>query len=273
MRFLLFLATAGVLSAQYWTSMFPPVRGTREMVGAANNQEVEAGYRILTQGGNAVDAGVAAVLAAGVTEQSRFGLGGEMPLILKMAGKPPVVISGVGTAPAKATVEFYRTRKPQPWEEPGRMPPIPSEGLLAAVVPGVIDGLLLALKEHGTMSFAQVAAPAIENAEGFPIQEEFAGMLGSYRKIFQFWPVSEKFFYPSGAAPRRGDIVKMPDLAQTLKAMVQAEKKARGNRVKKLEAVRDYFYRGPVAKRIGEFSQANGGLLAYEDMAGFRAEP
>ena len=64
-------------------TMFPPVRGTHEMVAAANNQEVEAGYRIVTSGGNAVDAGVASVLAAAVTEQSRFGLGGEMPLLIK----------------------------------------------------------------------------------------------------------------------------------------------------------------------------------------------
>src|SRR5579859_7052863 len=80
-------------------TMFPPVRGTREMVGAANNFEVEAGYRILTQGGNAVDAGVATILAAAVTEQDHFGLGGEIPILIKLAGKPVVAISGVGVAP------------------------------------------------------------------------------------------------------------------------------------------------------------------------------
>src|SRR2546429_7774996 len=96
-------ALAATLAAQSRTTMFPPVRGLHEMVGAANNFEVEAGYRILTQGGNAVDAGVASVLAASVTELSRFGLGGEMPLLVKMAGKPVVAISGVGVAPAKAT--------------------------------------------------------------------------------------------------------------------------------------------------------------------------
>src|SRR5437763_2199049 len=100
------------------TTMFPPVRGTREMVGAANNFEVEAGYRILTEGGNAVDAGVASILAASVTEQSRFGIGGEIPMLVKMNGKPVIAVSGVGVAPAKATVEFYRNRKPEPWEEP-----------------------------------------------------------------------------------------------------------------------------------------------------------
>src|ERR1700732_1913265 len=88
-------------------TMVPPVRGTHEMVGAANNLEVEAGYRLLTQGGNAVDAGGRRGLAAAVPELSRFGLGGEMPLLVKMAGKPVMAISGVGVAPRKATVEYY----------------------------------------------------------------------------------------------------------------------------------------------------------------------
>src|SRR5262249_9170334 len=88
-RLLLFIALP--LLAQ--RTMFPPVRGTHEMVAAANNLEVEAGYRILEKGGNAVDAGVASALTAAVTEQSRFGLGGEMPLLVKMAGKPVIAIS------------------------------------------------------------------------------------------------------------------------------------------------------------------------------------
>src|SRR5579862_9393610 len=96
-------------------TMFPAVRGTRQMVGAANNLEVEAGFRILEQGGNAVDAGVASVLAAAVTEQDHFGLGGEMPLLVKMTGKPVAVISGVGVAPRKATVEYYQNRPVELW--------------------------------------------------------------------------------------------------------------------------------------------------------------
>src|ERR1700746_408122 len=103
-RLFVLAAISTALSAQMRTTMFPPVRGTREMVGAANNFEVEAGYRMLTAGGNAVDAGVASVLAASVTEQGRFGIGGEMPLLVKMNGKPVIAVSGVGVAPAKATV-------------------------------------------------------------------------------------------------------------------------------------------------------------------------
>src|SRR5271166_6156376 len=110
-RGLLWALIFPVLPAVAQHTIFPPVLGTRQMVAAANNLEVEAGFRMLERGGNAVDAGVAATLTAAVTEQSRFGLGGEMPLLVKMSGKPVVAISGVGVAPAKATVEFYAHRQ------------------------------------------------------------------------------------------------------------------------------------------------------------------
>ena len=90
--------------------MFWPVRGTREMVGAANNMEVEAGFRILMQGGNAVDAGVAATLGAAITEQARFGRGGEMPLLVKMAGKAPEVVTVVGIRARKGDPGLSRPR-------------------------------------------------------------------------------------------------------------------------------------------------------------------
>ncbi len=210
-------------------TMFPPVRGTREMVAAANNQEVEAGYRMLTAGGNAVDAGVAAVLAAAVTEQSRFGLGGEMPVLIKMKGSPVIAISGIGTAPKLATAEYYRQRQPEPWEPPERYAPIPSQGIRSAIVPGAFDGLILALTRYGTMSFAQVAAPAIGYAEGFPIGNEFAGMLEGYRSIIELWPDSFRLFYPNGEPPHAGDLVEMPALAKTLRGLAAVEKKDRGH--------------------------------------------
>ncbi len=242
------------------------------MIAAANNFEVEAGYRLLTQGGNAVDAGVAAVLAASVTEQARFGLGGEMPLLLKMQGKPPIAISGIGTAPALATVQAYKTRTAEAWEKPDRMPPIPAQGIKAAILPGALSGLLLALEQHGTKSFGEVAAPAIEYADGFPLGEEFAVFIRNGQRVLELWPASRQFFMPSGAPPSRGEMFREPTLAKTLREMVTVEKKARGNRVKKLRAVHDYFYKGDVAKRISAFSEANGGFIRYNDMQAFRAE-
>lgn len=242
------------------------------MVGAANNFEVEAGYRILTEGGNAVDAGVAAVLAASVTEQARFGIGGEMPLLVKMSGKPVVAVSGVGVAPQKATVEFYRRRKAESWEEPDRIPPIPTQGILAATIPGVFDGLILALDQFGTMSFQQVVTPAIEYAGGFPIGEEFAAFIRNTQKILELWPMSKAFFLPGGSPPMRGEIFREPALAQTFRDLAGAEKKARGKRSTKLKAVRDLFYRGSLARRMARFSESNGGLISYEDLKNFHAE-
>ncbi|MBI1790940.1 MAG: gamma-glutamyltransferase, partial [Acidobacteria bacterium] len=271
-RVILLPVMAAALCAQVRPTMFPPVRGTREMVGAANNFEVEAGFRILTQGGNAVDAGVATVLAAAVTEQARFGIGGEMPLLIKMAGKPVVAVSGVGVAPGKATVDFYRNRKPETWEDPRRMTPIPSQGILAATVPGVFDGLILALDQFGTLSFAQVAAPAIEYAEGFPIGEEFAAFIRNTQPILELWPTSRKFFLPNGRTTQRGEIFREPDLARTLRELAAAEKKARGKRSKKLQAVRDLFYTGSIGQRVAAFSEQNGGLITREDLKNYHAE-
>jgi len=265
-----------LLGAALWSqaryTMFPPVRGTHEMVGAANSMEVEAGFRILTQGGNAVDAGVAAVLAAAVTEQDHFGLGGEIPVLIKMASGPVVAISGVGVAPAKATIEFFRSRAAEPWEEQDRIAPIPSEGIRAATVPGVFDGLILALARFGTMSFAQVASPAIEYADGFPLPEVFANYIENTQKLLNLWPASRDFFIPNGVLPRRGELFREPALAASLRQLAAVEKKTRGKRSAKLEAVRNYFYRGPLARRMASFSEANGGLISYRDLASYHAE-
>jgi gamma-glutamyltranspeptidase/glutathione hydrolase len=266
------LGLAIPLSAQIRHTMFPPVRGTHEMVGAANNLEVEAGFRILTQGGNAIDAGVATVLAAAVTEQSRFGLGGEMPLLVKLSGKPVIAVSGIGTAPAKATVEFYRNRKPEPWEDEAQVPPIPAVGVLAAPLPGVFDGLILALSRYGTMSFAQIVAPAVEYAGGFPIAEEFATFIRGNQRFLELWPASKAFFLPGGVAPERATIFREPTLAKTLRTLVAVERKTPGSRVAKLHAVRDYFYKGTLARQMAAFSEHNGGLITYHDLAGFHAE-
>ena len=262
----LLLIGAVYLQAQPQRLMLWPVRGTREMVGAANNFEVEAGFRMLTNGGNAVDAGVAATLAAAVTEQARFGLGGEMPVLIKMAGKPVVTVNGVGIAPEKATPQYYSTRSPEPWETVGRMPPIPAQGIRAAITPGAFDGLMLALGSYGTLSFETVVTPAIEYAGGFPLGEEFSGFIHGNQKLLELWPASAKFFLPGGAPPKVGEIFRAPTLEKTLRELVQVERKARGSRAKKIRAVRDYFYTGKLAQRIADASQASGGLITLADL-------
>jgi gamma-glutamyltranspeptidase/glutathione hydrolase len=271
--FLALFIVAMAAYAQNPHTMFPAVRGTREMIGAGNSMEVEAGYRILEQGGNAVDAGVAATLAATVTEQDHFGLGGEMPLLVKMNGKPVMVVNGIGIAPELATIEYYKNRPVEPWEQEGlRRPPIPGQGIRAAITPGVVDGLLLALEKFGTKSFAEVAAPAIEDADAFPATEIYSNTVGMFQRILALWPVSAQFYFPGGSLPKAGQLVHMPTLAATLREMAAAEKKAHGNRVAKLHAVHDIFYKGDIAKRIAAFNEANGGLIRLGDMEKTHAE-
>jgi gamma-glutamyltranspeptidase/glutathione hydrolase len=253
-------------------TMFPEVRSMHEMVGGGNNFVVEAGMRILRAGGNAVDAGVAATLAAAVTEEDHFSMGGEMPLLVKLKGQAVEVVSGVGTAPAKATVDFFNHRPMEPWETPDRKPPIPAQGILATTTPGMFDGAMLALEKYGTMSFAQVAAPAIELADGFPTTEILATTLHHDESMLRRWPSSVSFFFTDNKLPVPGQVFHQPDLAKTLRLLVAAEQSAHGNRVTMIEAVRDYFYRGPIAKKMGAYSEANGGLETYEDIASFHAE-
>lgn len=253
-------------------TMFPEVRALHEMVGGGNNFVVEAGMRMLRKGGNAVDAGVAAVLAAAVTEEDHFSMGGEMPALVKMNGQPVQVISGIGTAPAKATIEFFKNRPLEPWERADRKAPIPAQGILATTTPGMFDGVMLALEKFGTMTFAQVAEPAIELADGFPTTEIFADTLHRDDSMLKRWPTSVAVFYPGGKLPDRGEVFHQPDLARTMRELVTAEEKARGDRIKKIDAVREYFYRGPIAKKMGAFSEAHGGVMTYSDIAAFHAE-
>jgi gamma-glutamyltranspeptidase/glutathione hydrolase len=272
MKLALGIVLASACLAQNPATMVPVVRGTHYMVGAGNNLEVAAGTQILEQGGNAVDAGVATALAAAITELDHFGLGGEMPLLIKMKGQPVVVVSGVGTAPALATREFFNSRKPEPWEDKATMPPIPADGILAASVPGVFDGLMMALEKYGTMSFAQVVAPALGYTRGFSTTDILSTYILNTQQYLQLWPVSLKFFEPNGHVPQPGEIFSEPATAHTLEQLVAVEKKAHGKRAAKIEAVRNYFYRGPLARQIDEFSQKNGGLLRYADLAGYHAE-
>jgi gamma-glutamyltranspeptidase/glutathione hydrolase len=255
----------------------PTVRGTRGVVAAGHPLVAEAGLRMLHRGGNAVDAGVAATLAGSVIEFSHFGFGGEVPVIIKLANKPVVTINGQGQAPQLATREFFEKRAPAEGDNAGRgnsaPAPIPSTGPLAAAVPGVLDAMIVALDRFGTMKLADVMQPAIELAEAFPIDELRVNYIRNTRKVFEQWPAARAVFLPNGAEPKVGDIFVQKDLARTLRELVEVEKKnARRGRHAALESVRDYFYRGPLAKRYCDAIEQAGGLMRAGDMAAFRAE-
>ncbi len=238
--------------------------------------------RMYHRGGNAVDAGLATMFAASVTEFSHFGFGGEAPILIRTKDGQVHAIAGVGTMPKMATAEFFRNRRLLPYEifniEPGGLKGgiVPVAGLLPALVPGMPEAGLVALREFGTKSFAEVIAPAIELADAMPLDETRAGSIGRSRKFFEEWPASKAVFLPNGRAPAPGDLFRQPDLARTLRAMADVERKALASgagRAAAIDAVRDFFYRGDIARRIDAFSRANQGLLRYEDMAAFRLSP
>jgi gamma-glutamyltranspeptidase/glutathione hydrolase len=254
------------------------VRGTHGAVAAGSEYATEAGMRTLYAGGNAVDVGVAAMFAASVTELSHFGLGGEAPILIRTKDGKVHAIAGVGTMPKMASAELFRTRRLLPFEilemDPGGLKGIiPVAGLMPALVPGMVDAGLLALREYGTKSFSEIIAPAIDLADGYAIDSMRAQSIAGSRPFFDAWPTSKAHFMPNGHTPNVGEIFHQPDTARTLRAMAEAEKKALAAGAKReaaIDAVRDYFYRGEIARKIDAFSKENKGLLRYEDMAGFK---
>jgi gamma-glutamyltranspeptidase/glutathione hydrolase len=257
-------------------------RGTRGAVAGGSEPAVEAGARLYHQGGNAVDAGLATMLAATVFEFSHLGLGGEAPILVRTKDGKVHCIPGVGAMPRMATAEFFRQRPPVPGEilyppeRGGLKGIIPVAGLMPALVPGMVDAALVTLREYGTKPFGQVIEPAIELADGAPLDETRSSAIERSRRFFQLWPSSRHVFLPDGRVPAPGEIFRQPDLARTLRSMVDTEKRALAagaGRAAAIDAVRDYFYRGEIARLIDAFSRENHGLLRYEDMAAFRAEP
>lgn len=255
-------------------------RGLHGAVATGSEYAASAAMRILYAGGTAVDAGVAATFAASVTEISHFGFGGEAPILVRLKDGRVKAIAGVGTMPKLATADFYRKHALEPGEvgfleENGMTPFVPVYGILSALVPGMVEANLVTLKEFGTMSFEQAITPALENADGFPLDDMRASSLRWSQRYTALWPDSKRVF-DSGRQWRPGEIFRQPDLARTLRSMIDAERKARvagKSRAQAIDAVRDYFYRGDVAHKIDAYSKANGGLLRYEDLAAFHVEP
>ena len=277
---------AAIVSGQQPQRRERPVRltsrGMHGAVAGGTEYATEAGMRMYYHGGNAVDAGVATMLAACVVEFSHFGLGGEAPILVRTKDGKVHAIAGVGTMPKMATAQFFRDHKlteeeiVSPPEANGMKNWVPVAGILPALVPGMVEAALVTLREYGTKSFAEIVQPAIELADGFPIDELRVISITNSVKYLNAWPDSRRTFLPNGRVPQAGDIFRQADLARTLRGMAEAEKRAAAggaNRAKAIDAVHDYFYKGEIARRIDAFSKAHNGLLRYEDMAAFKLEP
>ncbi len=261
------------------TTWYPLVMGREAMVATEHYLSAAAGARIFAKGGNAIDAAVAATLVEGVVNPHMHTIGGEAPMLIYLASARRVVaINGNMTAPARATIDHYRSL--------GREL-IPPEGLLAAGVPAALDALAVALREFGTMALADAVAPAMALCEdGFPMHpglagdgetpQDLSGLIGTAsirfnaEKFRKKWPSSAAVYLRGGELPHTGDVIRNPALANFFRRLADAEASARNRgREAAIDAARDRFYRGAIAREIVAWSDAHGGLLAAGDLAAF----
>ena len=254
----------------------PIIMGRRGVVTAGHYLAASAGLRIMTAGGNAIDAAASMGICLTLLEPQSCGIGGEVPtLIYSARERRTFAISGMGWSPKAFTIDWCRDHG---------IDLIPGDGYLPACVPAVVDTWAVALARFGTMSFAEILQPAIELAEnGFPV---YVGLRNSLRasrgKYLEQYPTTGAIYLPQGNVPRVGAALYNPDFGAMLRIMCRAEAGAKGRgREAGIEAARDAFYRGEIAERIARFigdhpvADASGAehaaLLTYEDLAEWRA--
>jgi gamma-glutamyltranspeptidase/glutathione hydrolase len=246
--------------------MRPVVRGQHFAAASMKAEATRAAERILEKGGNAFDAIVAGQAVLGIVDPAMNGVGSDATLLVYDAKTKHVYsINAEGTSPKLATIEWYKEHNN------GKLPV--NDSLLSATVPGDVDAWYILLDRWGTMSFAQVLAEAIDLAEnGFPIGDSTARALQTAQKLHKY-PTSMKVYLPGGRAPQAGEIFRNPELARTLRRIVEAETlNKRKGRHAALKAARDRFYKGDIAREMAAFSEANGGLFRYEDFATYTAK-
>ncbi|MBL0141119.1 MAG: gamma-glutamyltransferase [Betaproteobacteria bacterium] len=241
----------------------PPLHGQDWMAVTGKPLGAAAGAKVFLKGGNAVDA-ACAMIAATATMWDVLHWGGEtQALVYNPHTKKVIGINALGVAPTGATPEFFRSR--------GLDYP-PAYGPLAAVTPGTPGGILTMLAEYGTLSLAEVLEPAIRLADGYPIEAQTAGYIERERKQLMQWPDSRRVMLPRAGdhAPEAGEIFRQPDLAATLRKLVEAERNALAagkDRKQAIQAAQDRFYRGDIAKELVDSVRAQGGLFTQSDLA------
>ena len=227
-----------------------------------------AGAMIFQKGGNAVDA-ACAMLAATATMWDVLHWGGETQALIYHPGLKKVIgINALGVAPTGATAEYYRSR--------GFTYP-PEYGPLAAITPGTPGGLMVMLAEYGKLTLEEVLAPAIQLADGYPIEAQTANSIHRMRDTIAQWKYSRAVMLPhtnrERAAPEAGEIFVQADLAATLRKLVEAERQARAagkNRKEAILAAYDRFYKGDIAAEIVRGTREEGGLFTMRDLADWR---
>ncbi|MGO9463809.1 MAG: gamma-glutamyltransferase [Isosphaeraceae bacterium] len=227
------------------------VMARQGMAATSQPLATAAAIRVLQQGGNAVDAAIAANAVLGVVEPMSCGLGGDLfAIVWDARTKRLYGLNASGRAPGAATIDLFNAKG---------LAEIPVHGPLSWSVPGCVDGWDQLRKRFGTKSWAELLAPAIAYAElGFPVSEIIAADWQHAEPGLRAVPTSAACFLPGGHAPLKGSIFRNPGLARSLGALARDG--------------RDAFYRGAIADAIVRYSQSVGGLFAHADFAEHKSD-
>src|SRR5215469_3201145 len=248
----------------------PPLYGQHWMAVTGKPIAATAGAKIFAQGGNAVDA-ACAMLAATATAWTTLSWGGEtQALIYNPHTGKVIAINALGVAPTGGPPEYFHKLGM-------RFPP--EYGPLAAVTPGTPGGIMTMLAEYGTRSLAEVLAPAIEMADGFPMDQMLSNTIEHYKDKLKEWPDSRRVMLPhlgsEREGPQPGEMFRQPDLAATLRKLVEAEKdalKSGKDRKAAIYAAYDRFYKGDIAREFARAVREQGGLITAEDLANWKVK-
>lgn len=220
-----------------------------------------AGIDVLNAGGTAADAAVAVAAVLTVIEpyfSSALG-GGTWALYYDAEAQEVTSMDGVGPVGSLATLEDYLERADAP-------------GMHQANVPGAWDGWMLWLDRYGQLDLSYVLGPAIALArDGYPMSAQMESFLQRNAEMIAEFPDTAATYMIDGDLPTNGATIQLPDLATTLQSLSDAYTDTEGDRAAKIQAARDYFYRGPIAEAIVAFSEENGGYYTLEDFANFEA--
>lgn len=236
-------------------NMMRDARGENGVVASAKPEASQVGIEIMKKGGNAIDAAVATAFALSVTEPNASGIGGGGFMLIRFAETgEEIFLDFREMAPASATADMYEL------DEDGEA--VNDEQTLggkAAAIPGEVAGLLMALEKYGSMTRKEVMQPAIDLAEnGFIVTDNFSEIITeNFEKISKF-DGTKKIYLKDGLPFKAGDIIKSPDLADTLRIIAEEGK--------------DAFYKGVIARDIVKASRETGGIFTLEDLANYEVK-
>ncbi len=266
LSFAVLMITPCSLNAQ--RTQKPPLHGRHWMGITGKPLAATAGAMTFQKGGNAVDA-ACAMIAAAATMWDTLSWGGEtQALIYNPHTKKVIGINALGVAPTGATASLYKSQG---------MKFVPEYGPLAAVTPGTPGGILVMLAEYGKLSLKDVLEPAIQMADGYPIETELTNTIERQKTWLKKWRYSGQLMLPhigqKREAPEPGEIFRQPDLAVTLRKLVDAEKQALAQGKSRKEAIYaayDRFYKGDIAQEIARGTKEEGGLITEQDLANWK---